>query len=92
METRNEKALNESVIDHEVHTDDDSDASSEPKQAGVKQVEAVTQAWSPAMMWLVFTLSVYRIHAKPKLLTLRLSDSTLLHSWTLSYRRFTAVW
>lgn len=34
----------------------DTDSSSEMKQDGVKQVEAVTTVWSPAMMWAVFGL------------------------------------
>ena len=50
------KALSESVIEKGKDTDDESDTNSELKQDGVKQVEAVTQAWSPAMMWLVFAL------------------------------------
>jgi MFS family permease len=58
MGTSNEKGLAENVVDRGVHADDESDGNSELKQAGVKQVEAVTQAWSPAMMWLVFVLFV----------------------------------
>ncbi|KAF4980093.1 hypothetical protein FZEAL_3814 [Fusarium zealandicum] len=34
--------------------EDDSDDNSDIKQDGVKRVEAVTQIWSPAMMWAVF--------------------------------------
>ncbi|KAM5347879.1 hypothetical protein ACJ41O_007703 [Fusarium nematophilum] len=34
--------------------EDDSDSSSEAKQEGVKRAEAITQVWSPAMMWAVF--------------------------------------
>lgn len=56
-----DKALFESVVEKGKAAEDDSDTNSELKQDGVKQVEAVTQAWSPAMMWLVFVLYVYRI-------------------------------
>jgi hypothetical protein len=63
MDTSNEKALAKSVVDRGVE-DGDTDASSELKQAGVKQVEAVTQAWSPAMMWLVFTLFALQIDSE----------------------------
>ena len=56
-----DKALSEAVVEKGKAVEDDSDTNSELKQDGVKQVEAVTQAWSPAMMWLVFALYVHRI-------------------------------
>lgn len=59
--THDDKALSESVVEKGKTVDDDSDTNSELKQDGVKQVEAVTQAWSPAMMWLVFVLYVHPI-------------------------------
>jgi len=92
MDTYNDKTLTESVADRGVHSDGESDASSELKQAGVKQVEAVTQAWSPAMMWLVFVLFVLQININWPPLIRRLPDFTLSHSWTRSYRPSTAVW
>ena len=52
----NDKAPTESVAEKGRCADDESDANSELKQDGVRRVEAVTQAWSPAMMWLVFAL------------------------------------
>lgn len=76
MGNYNDKALNESVVDQGVHGDGESDASSELKQAGVKQVEAVTQAWSPAMMWLVFVLFVLQAHIDQQPLTLQPPDFT----------------
>lgn len=60
IDNYNDKGFAQDVAEKNAHADDDSDASSELKQAGVKQVEAVTQAWSPAMMWLVFTLYALR--------------------------------
>lgn len=62
MDTRIDKGFAEGVAEKNAHADDDSDASSELKQAGIKRVEAVTQAWSPAMMWLVFVLYVHIVH------------------------------
>lgn len=41
-----------------VAKEDDSDDSSQFKQDGVKQVEAVTQVWSKKTMWTVFGLYV----------------------------------
>ena len=41
------------AVDEKGH---ETDSSSELKQDGVKQVEAVTAVWSPAMMWAVFGL------------------------------------
>lgn len=57
--THEDKALSETVVEKGKAVEDESDTNSELKQDGVKQVEAVTQAWSPAMMWLVFVLYVY---------------------------------
>lgn len=51
-----EKGLAQAVINQE----DDSDDSSQFKQDGVRQVEAVTQVWSRATMWTVFVLCVSR--------------------------------
>lgn len=65
----NDKALSETVVEKGKAVEDDSDTNSELKQDGVKQVEAVTQAWSPAMMWLVFALYVHRIDRLPHTLT-----------------------
>ena len=42
--------------------EDDSDDSSQFKQDGVKQVEAVTQVWSKKTMWTVFGLYVFVNH------------------------------
>jgi hypothetical protein len=54
------------VVENGNHADDESDTNSELKQDGVKQVEAVTQAWSPAMMWLVFSLYEHHINKPPQ--------------------------
>lgn len=59
-DNHNSKNLSESIAEKGSQADNDSDGSSELKQDGVKRVEAVTQTWSPAMMWLVFTKCVHR--------------------------------
>jgi hypothetical protein len=60
------KILSGSVVEKGNHADDEPDTNSELKQDGVKQVEAVTQAWSPAMMWLVFALYVHYVDRSPQ--------------------------
>ncbi|KAL0936305.1 siderophore iron transporter mirb [Colletotrichum truncatum] len=53
-----EKVHGQNVVD--IHADpmksNDSDDSSEHKQDGVKQVEAITTVWSKKMLWIVFVL------------------------------------
>lgn len=49
----------QNVVD--IHADADlkvDDSASEHKQAGVKQVEAITSVWSKTMLWIVFVLYV----------------------------------
>ncbi|KAF4992613.1 hypothetical protein FDECE_13664 [Fusarium decemcellulare] len=49
------------VVDDSPNKESDSDDNSDVKQEGVKRVEAVTQIWSPAMMWAVFGF-LYLVH------------------------------
>lgn len=49
------------VVMHE--SDNDSSSNDEPKQDGVKKVEAVTTVWSKQMLWVVFGLYVCKIHS-----------------------------
>lgn len=93
MDTRTDKGFAEGVAEKNAHADDDSDASSELKQAGIKRVEAVTQAWSPAMMWLVFVLYVH--HQGNPTVTANMfffADYTSSPSSTLSSKPSTAAW
>jgi hypothetical protein len=45
--------------------DDLSDNTSEHKQEGVKQVEAITQVWSKKLLWAMFFLYVSLILSSP---------------------------
>lgn len=74
--------------------EDESDASSQIKQDGVKQVEAITSIWSPTMMWVVFGLSVN--HSLPLFpqrttRTEQFTACTLSNSSILFFRPFTVV-
>lgn len=61
IDIHDDKTLSESVVEKGKAVEDEPDTNSELKKDGVKQVEAATQAWSPATIWLVFVLYVYRI-------------------------------